>query len=89
MANTKSCMKRMRQAEKQRARNRHYRTKMKHSVRVVRLALDAGDLEGAKTALPQAISQVGRCSSKGVIPSKRASRTISRLTKAVNAGVQA
>ena len=84
MPNHKSTAKRMRQNPVRRARNQKYRTRLKHTVRKVRLALEEGDVAAAEAALPDAISELATVAGKGVIPQKRASRKISRLTKAVN-----
>ena len=85
MPTHKQAAKRMRQNLKQRARNSHYRTRLKHVIRQVRDNLEAGNVEAAAAALPTAVSELAKVASKGVIPKKRASRRISRLVKAVNA----
>ncbi|MEO1270846.1 MAG: 30S ribosomal protein S20 [Myxococcota bacterium] len=84
MPNHKSAIKRMRQNEKRRARNRHYKSRVKHSIRAVRDAIEAGTFDSIEEVLRHAISEIAHASSKGVIPTKRASRKISRLTLAVN-----
>lgn len=86
MPSHKSAAKRVRQNEKRRARNRHYKSIVKHNVQKVRVALNNEDFEAAAAALPEALSSLARAASKNVIPQKRASRSISRLTLAVNKG---
>ena len=84
MPNHKSAIKRMRQNEERRMRNRHYLSRVKHSVRAVRDAIDSKQFDSIDDVLRHAISEIAHAGSKGVIPKKRASRKISRLTIAVN-----
>jgi small subunit ribosomal protein S20 len=84
MANTKSAEKRMRQNEKRRARNRAARATMRTAVKKVRTAVDAGDAQ-AEVLLKDAIAVIDRSVTKNVLPRNTASRTKSRLTKAVRA----
>jgi small subunit ribosomal protein S20 len=51
----------------------------------VRAAVASGDGKQAQEALNTAVPAIGKVASKGVIPKRRASRLISRLTRAVNA----
>lgn len=85
MPTHKQCAKRQRQDVKRRARNQHYKTRLKHVIRQVRDNLDSGNVEAAAAALPTAVSELARIAGKGVIPKRRASRRISRLVKAVSA----
>ena len=89
MANTKSAEKRMRQSEKRRARNRAVRATMRTAVKKVRVALAAGDAQGAEAALKDAISVIDRTSKKNVVHRNTAARTKSRLMKAVQAAAAA
>lgn len=73
-----STIKRDRQAQKNRARNKSALSKMKTSVKKVRASKDAADLKAA-------IRIIAKTAQKGMIHKKMASRLISRLTKAVNA----
>jgi len=84
MSNHKSADKRMRQNEKRRARNRREKSKLKTSVRIVRDSIAGGDVAAASTSLPQAVSQIAKAASKGVIKKRTAARKMSRLAKAVN-----
>ncbi len=85
MANHKSALKKMRQDEVRRLRNRMYKTRFKNVVKQVEIALTEKNSEAAKTALHEAISTIDRVASKGVIHKNKASRKKSRLTKRVNA----
>ena len=84
MANHQQAAKRNRQRIKIQAHHRHFRTTMRSQIKRVRVALEAGDSEKAKDALGLAIPLVDRCAQKNVLPRKRASRIIGRLTRAVN-----
>lgn len=84
MATHKSALKRQRQNEKKRARNVHIRSTLKTVVKRVRLAVEAKDVEKARTALSEAIPAINKAKSKGVIHGNTASRKVSRLTRLVN-----
>ncbi|MBH25322.1 MAG: 30S ribosomal protein S20 [Myxococcales bacterium] len=84
MPNHKSAIKRMRQNEKRRQRNRHYKSRVKHSIRAVHDAIESQEFASIEETLRHAISEIAHASTKGVLPKKRASRKISRLTIAVN-----
>ena len=84
MATHKSAKKRARQTLKRTARNRHIHSGAKSAIRNVRAAVDAKDQEKTDAALKAAESVLRRAASKGVIPKKRVSRQISRLTKSRN-----
>lgn len=83
MANHKDAIKRAKQNERRRARNRHYRSQMRNRVKAVRTAVEAGDVDAAQEALRNAMSVIHRTASKGVIHRNQAARRISRLNKAV------
>lgn len=89
MPNTKSAMKRMRQAEKRRLRNRFYRSTARTYVKRARAAIAAGDLEAAQEAIKQAVSALDRAAEKGVIHKNNASRRKSRLMKVLNEALRA
>ena len=84
MANHKSAKKRARQDEKRRTRNRENRTRVKGAIKNARQALASGDTEATQAAVRNAESELRRASSKGAIPRKRVSRTISRLARQAN-----
>lgn len=81
MANTKSALKRIRQTEKRRARNRVYRGSARTFVRKARLALDEGDLDAARAATMEAVSALDKAAEKGVLHRNNASRRKGRLMK--------
>ncbi len=84
MANHKSELKRARQNEVKRLRNKSTRTRVKGVVKDVRLAVSEASGKNAKENLNIAKSVIARASKKGVIHKKTAARKISRLSKLVN-----
>ncbi len=85
MANHPQAAKRNRQRLRIQAHHRHYRTSMRTMIKRVRAALEARDVAQAGEALKAAIPSIDRGAQKNVLPRKRASRLIARLTTAVNA----
>ncbi len=81
MANIKSQIKRNRQNEKRRIRNRIYRGSARTFVAKARTAVEAGDPEAAKAAVNEAISQLDHAAQKGIIHKNNAARRKSRLVK--------
>lgn len=84
MANHRQAAKRNRQRIKRQAHNRFYKSTMRTFVKQVRTALETKEKEIAQAALGKAVPLIDRCAQKGIIPSARASRLVSRLTLAVN-----
>ncbi len=89
MANHKSALKRNRQSQVRRMRNRANKTKMKNIIKALTAAIEENSVDLAKETLQSAIKIISRTAVKGVIHKKNASRKISRLTKRVNAFVAA
>ena len=88
MANHKSALKRHTQSIKNRDRNRANRTRMKTAVKSVLEAVENKDANAAAT-LSSAVSVVAKSAAKGLIHKNTGARKISRLTKRVNASLQA
>ncbi len=84
MANSKSALKRIRQNETRRERNRLIRTKTRTACKKFDALAEAGDKKGAEEALANAVVLLDRAASKGIIPHKRADRKKSRLALAFN-----
>jgi len=84
MANHKSALKRNRQNEKRRLRNRNHKVRMRTFIRKFREAEAAGDVAGAGQHLATAVKLIDSTRSHGVIHRNTASRLISRLNKAYN-----
>jgi small subunit ribosomal protein S20 len=85
VANIKSSQKAARQRITRTARNVARKTAMRTAVKKVRAAITSKDAKAAKAALPGAVRAIDMAASKGVIKRGTASRSVSRLTVAVNA----
>lgn len=83
MANIKSQIKRNRQSERRRARNRAVRSELKTRARNAIEAAEAGDAAGAEEALRLAQQRIDSATSKGIMPKNTAARRKSRLTRQV------
>ncbi|MFO7985805.1 MAG: 30S ribosomal protein S20 [Desulfatiglandaceae bacterium] len=84
MANHKSALKRARQNEVRRLRNKGSKTTVKNAVKAVRAAVRDNSPEQARDNLVKAVSVMQKTSSKGIIHKNQAARKISRLTRQVN-----
>jgi len=78
-------MKRTRQSEVRNLRNRTNKSKMKTAIKAVLTAIEEQSVEKAQEALRAAIPIIDRVAVKGTLHKKTTSRTVSRLTKRVNA----
>ncbi len=83
MANIKSAIKRIRVSAKGAERNKAARSRMRTFIKRVRIAVEAGDLEGAQKALREATSVIARTARKGVIHKNQAARRVKRLNRQV------
>lgn len=81
MANIKSQIKRNRQNEKRRVRNRTYISRTRTFVKKARLAMEEGGLEAAKAATMEAVSALDIAAERGIVHRNNASRRKSRLMK--------
>ncbi len=86
MANIRSQIKRNRQNEQARLRNKSVRSALKTYARRVHESLDAGDREAAETALRRATRAYDKAVSKGVIHKNNAANHKARLTRSLNRG---
>ena len=78
MANTKSALKRIRQNEKRRLRNRAVRSRVRTAIKTARTALAAAGPDTAP-AVVQAIRELDRAVTKGVVHRNTAARKKSAL----------
>lgn len=81
MANLKSQIKRNRQNEKRRLRNRVYRGSTRVAIKNARIALGSENVEEAREATMLAVSHLDVAAQKGVIHKKNAARRKGRLMK--------
>ena len=85
MATHKSAIKRAKQNEVRRQRNRAMRTRVKSVVKEVRISLEKQSVEEARAALQKAVPVIDRAVSRGALHHRTAARKISRLSKKVHA----
>lgn len=83
MANHTSALKRHRQSQAARLRNRAEKTRVRNAVKAVRSAIDSKDKKTAAEALKSATSLLDKAASGNVVHWKNAARRISRLAKTV------
>jgi len=76
-----SALKRARQAEKNRLRNKAVRTEIRTVSKKVETAVDKKDKAEAQKAFMEASEVISKAASKGVIHKNTASRKISRLAR--------
>jgi small subunit ribosomal protein S20 len=85
LANSKTALKRIRVAERNRLRNRPYRSMARTFVKKAELAVRAGDADAADAAVQKAVSTLDRVAGKGIIHPNNAARRKSRLMAKFNA----
>ena len=85
MANTPQAKKRARQNDKARKHNASLRSMVRTYLKKVIAAIEAGDVEAAKTAYAEAIPVVDRVADKGIIHKNTAARHKSRLSARIKA----
>lgn len=84
MANIKSAIKRNKQNEKRRLRNRFYRGAARTLVSKAKNTIVTGEAETSKVAVAQAIEALDKATAQGVIHKNNAARRKSRLMKRLN-----
>jgi small subunit ribosomal protein S20 len=83
VANTKSAIKRMKQSEQRRQRNRAARSAIRSSLKAARTALSAKSPD-SKASVREAIRTLDRAVSRGVIHRNTAARRKSALARSLN-----
>ena len=81
MANHKSALKRIRQNEKRKVRNRYYHKTARTAMKVLR---NEDDKATAVEQLPRVISLLDKLAKKNIIHKNKAANLKSKLTKHVN-----
>ncbi|HEV2370894.1 MAG TPA: 30S ribosomal protein S20 [Streptosporangiaceae bacterium] len=81
MANIKSQIKRNKQNEKARLRNKAVKSSLRTAVRKFREAADAGDATAASSAMAEACRDLDKAASKGVIHKNQAANRKSAIAK--------
>ena len=85
MAHSKSSKKRVFIGERNAARNKSIKSRVKTFVKKVLIAVEAKNVDEAKVALQVAYKELDKAVTKGVLKKNTASRKKSRLTLKVNA----
>ena len=81
MENIKSQIKRNKQNEKRRVRNRIFRGRARTFVKKAHSVFEGGNIEEARQVTKVAISELDRAAEKGIIHKNNAARRKSRLMK--------
>ncbi len=89
MANIKSQIKRNKQNEKARLRNKSVRSELRTLVRQFREAVAGGDKDTAEATLRKASRSLDKAASKGVIHKNQAANRKSAIAKRVNVDASA
>ena len=74
MPNHKSAEKRVRQSERRRLINRNNRTKLRTSIKKLRVALEGEDAKAASGLLPTTVSEIDKAVKKGALHRNAAAR---------------
>jgi len=85
LAHSLSAIKRVRQNEKRRVRNRADRTRLRSQIKKLRQAVDTNNTDEAQKLMPDTISLIDLMVKKGLIHKNAGSRYKSRLTRQVAA----
>ena len=85
MANIKSQIKRNRQSELARQRNKAYRSALKSRIKAFTSTVESGDKDAAAEAYREAARSLDKAASKGIIHKNTAANKKSRLAKRLNA----
>jgi small subunit ribosomal protein S20 len=85
VANIKSQIKRNKQNEKARLRNKAVKSSLKTAIRKYNAAVEAGDVDAANTLLVDASRKLDQAASKGVIHANQAANRKSAIAKRQNA----
>ncbi|MGB9674062.1 MAG: 30S ribosomal protein S20 [Anaerolineales bacterium] len=81
MANIKSQIKRNRQNEKRRLRNRYFSGRARTFVKKARRSMEEGALDQARQTVKMAVSALDKAAEKGVLHKNNVARRKSRLMK--------
>ena len=84
MATHKDAVKRQKQNEKRRIRNRYYKKTMRSSTRLFRSLLEQGDLDKAQQQMFRNVKLIQKLAQKGIIHKNQAARRVSRMYKSYN-----
>jgi small subunit ribosomal protein S20 len=83
LANIKSAIKRNKQNEKRRQKNRVFRGQARTSVKKARVAIESANKEETQAKVLEAVKALDKAASKGIIHKNNAARRKSRLMKQI------
>lgn len=81
MAHSRSARKRVRTNERNHQRNMAVKSRVRTYIKKALSALEAKDAEAVKTAVPEALAQIDRAATKGVLHKNSAARKKSMLQR--------
>lgn len=87
MPNIKSAKKRVKVIEKKTLRNNMIKSAYKTAIKKFEQAIEAGNMEEAKTLFSEATKKIDKACTKGVIVKNTAARKKSSLSKKLNAAM--
>ena len=87
MPNIKSAKKRVKIIEKKTLRNSMIKSEYKSAVKKFEQAIEAGNVEEAKSLVSEATKKIDQACTKGVIVKNTAARKKSNLAKKLNAAI--
>lgn len=87
MANHPSALKRQRQNEKRRLRNKGHKSTINTTIKKIFTSLSEKDNDKAKELYKEAVARLDGAVTKGALHRRTASRRISRLTKKMSAQI--
>jgi len=82
----KSAIKRMKQNQVNRDRNRHYRSNMKSMIKLLLTYVQKGEMDKAKKILPEVVRSIDTAAKKKIVHENNAARKKSKVQRAINAG---
>lgn len=88
MANIKSAQKRIDVIERNTARNKSNKSKMKTAIKKANTAIEAGEIDKAKEIMPATVSTIDKSVTKGVIHKNAANRRKSRIAKKLDSAAK-
>jgi small subunit ribosomal protein S20 len=84
VASHKSALKRIKQTRKRTELNRTHRSKLRHQIRKLRVALDSKDKSSAQALLAPTLALIDHFVHKGILHANTAARYKSRLSRRVS-----
>ena len=81
----RSAVKAHRQTVKRHAHNTALRSRLRTGLKEIRSAIDAGEIDRARTVLGETFSMIDKLSAKGIIHDNAAGRYKSRIAKRLSA----